>query len=121
MSLFSKEPKTMPGVIPAPPVINLIADPDTRRPCWVNGKKALFHTWANTARPALPRGVDPDENPTLFQLAHCHAVVEYEDGNVARVWPQDVKFADGGGFDKFEWTNLEEDAAETAGENEGTV
>ena len=111
------------GYNPTGPVINTVVttNADSRRPCWVNGKRAFFHCWANTARPAMPRGVDLDENPEYFQLAHLHAVVEFEDGHVERVWPQDVKFADGGRFEDFAWTPQEEDDAETARENEGTV
>ena len=111
------------GYTPNGPVVTTeLTTTDTRRPCWVNGKRAFFHCWANTARPAMPRGVDTDANPDYFQLAHLHAVVEFEDGHVERVWPQDMKFADGGDFEKFAWTPTQaEDAAETVGENEGTV
>lgn len=41
------------------------------RPCWVNGKKALFHSWGQP-----------------------QAIVEYEDGTVGLVMPCEVKFAD---------------------------
>lgn len=101
------------GYTPIGPVANAVVQTtDTRRPCYVDGKRALFHAWANTARPAMPRGADPDTNPDYFQLSHLHAVVEYEDGTVARVWPQHVKFADGD-FEKFAWAPpLEEDEAD---------
>lgn len=79
------------------------------RPCYVNGRKALFHRWINTANPALPRGADPkDERTKFFQHRSTTALVEYEDGTLARVWPQDIRFADGGRFDKFEWLPIEQ-------------
>ena len=103
---------------PTEKVANIfIPIPDLRRPCWVNGERAVFHCWANTARPALPHGVDPAEHPGHFQLAHLHAVVEYEDGTVARVWPQDMKFADGGRFEDFTWAPQEEDETDGGNQN----
>lgn len=73
------------------------------RPCYVNGKKALFHRWVNTARPQLPRGAEPGENARYFQFRSTQAIVEYEDGTVDRVWPQDIQFADGGKFQEYAW------------------
>lgn len=73
------------------------------RPCYVAGRKALFHRWANTARPVLPRGVEPDENARYFQQRNTHGIVEFEDGTVERVWPQDIQFADGGHFQEYAW------------------
>ena len=78
------------------------------RPCYVNGRKALFHRWVNTANPTAPKGVDPtDEKTRFFQHRSTTALVEYADGTLARVWPQDIRFADGGRFDKCEWLSLE--------------
>jgi len=104
-----------PGTIPqtAPPVLVMrAAESDARRPCWVHGKKAFFHRWASSARPILPRGVEPDENAQHYQLSLTHAIVEYEDGSVERVWPQDVKFADGGGFEEYAWLPMTEGDAD---------
>ena len=113
------KPKNLPGfpgVIPqpAPPVLEYTAkfELDTRRPCWVHGKKALFHRWTSSARPILPRGVEPDENTPHYQLSLTHAIVEFEDGSVERVWPQDVKFADGGGFEEYAWLPMNEGDAD---------
>ena len=78
------------------------------RPCYVNGRKALFHRWVNTANPALPKGMDPDnEKAKFFQHRSTAGLVEYENGIVERVWPQDIRFADGGHFDKCEWLTIE--------------
>ena len=106
------------GYTPTGPVAKAVVQTtDTRRPCYVNGRRALFHAWANTARPAMPRGADPETTTDYFQLSHLHAVVEYEDGTVARVWPQDMKFADGGDFDKFEWAPQEEDETDAGNQD----
>ncbi len=74
------------------------------RPCYVNGRRALFHRWENTANPVLPRGVDAnDEKARFFQYRSTRALVEYEDGTMARVWPLDIRFADGNRFKECEW------------------
>lgn len=74
------------------------------RPCYVNGRKAIFHRWVNTANPALPRGVSAnDDKARFFQHRSTTALVEYADGTLDRVWPQDIRFADGGRFKTTEW------------------
>lgn len=74
------------------------------RPCYVNGRKALFHRWINTANPTLPRGADPkDDRAKFFQHRSTTGLVEYADGTLDRVWPQDIRFADGGRFKTTEW------------------
>lgn len=80
------------------------------RPCYVNGRKALFHRWVNTARPQLPKGQEPAENARYFQFRTTHGLVEYEDGTVDRVWPHDIKFADHGRFQDYTWDPAEEEA-----------
>lgn len=78
------------------------------RPCYVNGRKALFHRWVNTANATLPKGMDPnDERVKFFQHRSTTGLVEYEDGTMARVWPQDIRFADGGRFSQCEWKPIE--------------
>ena len=74
------------------------------RPCYANGRKALFHRWVNTANPTLPKGAEINsEKARFFQHRSTTALVEYADGTVDRVWPQDVRFVDGGYFAEFEW------------------
>lgn len=73
------------------PQINITTE---LRPCWVRDKKALFHRWVDTARPVKPKGMEDDENTEYYQLSNCHGLVEFEDGTVARVWPQEIRFAD---------------------------
>lgn len=96
-------------------------DPDQRRPCWVRGRKALFHCWANTAHPVAPRNIPAeliDEKTRFFQFRRTDGLVEFEDGTVARVYASDIQFADGGGFEKFAWAPMieggQEDGAEQA-------
>lgn len=86
----------------APPVI--VERYDDRRPCYAHGRKALFHRWAVSAHPVLPRGVEPgDKDAHWFQYRNVTALVEYDDGTLGRVYPSNLQFADGGGFDNFKW------------------
>lgn len=98
----------------APPVnIMVNADRiDQRRPCWVRGRKALFHCWANVAHPVPPRGVELNEKTRFFQFRRTDAIVEFEDGTVARCYPNEIQFADDGGFDKFDWRPMAEGGQE---------
>lgn len=68
------------------------------RPCWAKGRRALFHRWTDTRRPITPRGMDENETDKRFQVWHVHAIVEFEDGTVERVWPYEVRFANDGLF-----------------------
>lgn len=78
------------------------------RPCWVNGRRAIFHRWVDSARPAKARGEENDPEAKYFQLFSVHALVEYEDGTMARVWPAVLQFADGGEFAAYCWEAMEE-------------
>lgn len=90
-----------------PPVLRVpmvtIAQENEYRPCYVNGRRALFHRWANSARPQLPKGMEPGENARYFQFRSTHGLVEFEDGTVDLVWPRDIQFADGGHFRDYAW------------------
>lgn len=65
---------------------------DSRRSCYVDNRKAIFHRWVDTSFPK-------DKGFILQTLA----LVEYEDGSVQQVQPKKIKFADGGAFDQFVW------------------
>lgn len=78
------------------------------RPCWVRGRKALFHRWAYSAHPVLPRGMTADANARYFQFRNTRALVEYEDGTMDRVYPTDIQFADGGRFQDYAWLPMVE-------------
>jgi hypothetical protein len=71
------------------------------RPCWVQGKRALFHRWADTRRPVTPRGIDETETDRRYQVWTVHAIVEFEDGKLARVYPSEVEFADPDFFEEM--------------------
>ena len=73
------------------------------RPCWVNGKKALFHRWVNSAKAQLPYGQKANENSRYYQFRSTRGLVEYEDGTVELVPPTEIQFADGGKFQEFAW------------------
>lgn len=89
----------------APPRSVLISQEIEYRPCYVNGRRALFHRWVNTANPALPKGVSPDdERAKFFQHRSTTGLVEYSDGTVERVWPQDIRFVDSAArFREYDW------------------
>lgn len=62
------------------------------RPCIVNGKKAVFHRWHEfcTVVEASPLiGGAP-----AGQIKYTLGTVEFEDGTIAEVEPQKIKFAD---------------------------
>lgn len=109
--LLSKIKLPVPVVNVYQPPIQIVRE-NEYRPCWVYGKKALFHRWANDARPTLPGGQKPSENARFYQFRSSKAIVEFEDGTVARVWPNEVKFADNDFFKQFEW--------ESEGSGDGT-
>ena len=77
------------------------------RPCLVNGRRALFHRWADSARPVVPRGLEEIDAETRYQCWNVHGIVEYEDGTVQRVWPSEIQFVDGGDFHLWDWETME--------------
>jgi hypothetical protein len=78
------------------------------RPCWVKGRRAIFHRWIDSARPAKARGKEDDPTAPHFQLYNVHGLVEYEDGTLRRVWPTDIQFADSAAaFGGICWEQLE--------------
>ena len=78
------------------------------RPCIVNGRRAMFHRWADSARPVAPRGVEETETTQRYQLHTVFGIVEYEDGTVDRVWPYDIRFIDHSEFDAYAWPEDEQ-------------
>lgn len=60
----------------------------TRRPVIVHGRsKAFFHCW------------------TLYgPRSETRAIVEYEDGYIESVKPEQIRFVDGGDFEAYNWT-----------------
>lgn len=84
-------------------VQNIMNNNPAPRPCIVEGRRAIWHRWSDSARPKPPRAMAEEENAQYFQVWNVHAIIEFEDGTVARVWPSAVQFVDGGAFDSFEW------------------
>lgn len=56
------------------------------RPCIVNGKKALFHTWEHISEP-MPSNCQGVISCTM-------GIIEDERGNIIRVNPCSIKFID---------------------------
>ena len=78
------------------------------RPCWVDGRRAIFHRWTDSARPVKARGMEESEETPRYQLHSVHALVEYEDGTMERVWPNAVRFADSDElFAGYDWEGME--------------
>lgn len=83
------------------------------RPCYVDGRKAMWHCWANSAMCVQhspvwenPRKLKScasfdERNTECFQT--IVAIVEYSDGTVDEVMPYKVKFADHGAFREIAW------------------
>lgn len=107
--MFGMKKRNQPrleGLLSYPPPQHKVVyvDGNEPRPCWVKGRKAVFHRWANTANPVLPRGMEPgDERARYYQYRSTQAIVEYLDGSVERVWPQEIVFADAGHFADMTW------------------
>lgn len=62
------------------------------RPCYADGKKALFHRWTEEAQilpPSIMKGGHGGG-----QLKTTFAIVEYEDGTIAGIAPQKIRFID---------------------------
>ena len=76
-----------------------------RRPCYVDGEKAIFHQWINRAQVAPP-------SPMICgapggQLWEVFGLVEMEDGHMEEVYPTKVVFADGGDFSEVRFVPRE--------------
>ena len=63
------------------------------RPCYVNEEKALFHRWEDKSKIVEPSVMVGGHNGGV--LKYTVAIVEYENGRVAEVFPNYIKFVDG--------------------------
>ena len=62
------------------------------RPCTVHGKKAIFHKWeemCNVVGAEIHIGGAP-----AGQIKYTNGIIEYENGMVERVFPNEIKFCD---------------------------
>lgn len=61
----------------------------TRRPCYVDGQRAIFNCWSQEIRGVM-------------------GIVEFENGGVSKVYPENIQFADGGGFEEYAFRPMNE-------------
>lgn len=62
------------------------------RPCLVNGKKALFHTWKHRSQIVEPSPLRGGHLGGV--LEYTVGIIEYEDGKVCECLPSQIKFID---------------------------
>lgn len=70
------------------------------RPCYVDGVKALFHSWGQHSRVVEPSpmvGGAPGGT-----VSYILGIVEFEDGQIKQVFPEKIKFVDKM-FDEYYW------------------
>ena len=68
-----------------------------RRPCYVGEKRAFFNCWSQESHIVEPSIAIGGHQGGV--VAGVLGIVEFVDGTVARVRPEEIQFADGGGFD----------------------
>lgn len=86
------------------------------RPCWVRGRRAIFHRWTDSARPVKPVSNDQETDERL-QKWSVHGLVEYEDGRMEREWPNNIRFADSREyFNGLTWDEMEDRRDEMDGQ-----
>jgi hypothetical protein len=66
------------------------------RPCYVEGRKAMFHMWSSVQQLVPPSILNWGHNGGAVRSVL--GIVEFEDGKVAQVRPEQIRFADGGDF-----------------------
>lgn len=81
-----------------------------RRPCYVDGKKAMFHCWASITWKILPGYSGGRADQTAQFVPNTMAIVEYEDGTVDTITPLRIRFADGGDFAETAWEEVRTNA-----------
>ena len=62
------------------------------RPCLVNGKKALFHTWEQQSQVIPPSPMVGGHSGGEIKL--LFGIIEDENGQITRVNPTSIKFID---------------------------
>lgn len=71
------------------------------RPCFVDGKRALFHRWEDKAQVI---GESPlAGGHSAGQLWVVVGIVEFEDGTVKEVYPYNIRFAPHPDFTERAW------------------
>jgi hypothetical protein len=72
-----------------------------RRPCLVNGRKAMFHGWHHeyfVIEPSIMVGGHPGG-----QMSKLWAIVEDENGTCGLFEPHCIRFIDHSEFEQFAW------------------
>lgn len=72
---------------------------DYRRPCWYEGRKAMFHMWYQNSYVVAPSLMVGGHNGGV--VASILGLIEFEDGKTLCVEPEKIIFADYGGFDEY--------------------
>ena len=70
-----------------------------RRPCYVEEKRAMFNCWSQESQIVEPSIHVGGHGGGV--ISGVLGIVEFEDGSVAKVYPERIQFADGGGFGDY--------------------
>lgn len=94
------------------------------RPCWVNGRKGMFHQWIEKEdtiltykgfiRPDVMKKlrkqyIDTEIPPSgceIEKVKNTYAIIEFEDGKVKLMPPTTITFLDSN-FDVYDWRREE--------------
>lgn len=83
---------------------NKVLITNEKRPCYIDGKRALFHGWSDRAE-AVDASPFIGGHPAGF-VKWTVGIVEYEDGTVQEIAPTNIRFADGGEFSEIAWNDI---------------
>ena len=61
------------------------------RPCFVDGRKALFHCWENRSEVLIPSIMRGGHSGVVSGII---GIVEHEDGTIYKALPEKIRFAD---------------------------
>lgn len=70
-----------------------------RRPCYVGEERALFHGWFQESQIVPPSNLIGGHNGGV--VSAVLGVVEFGNGKVRKVYPEDIQFADGNNFGDY--------------------
>ena len=94
-----------------------------RRPCWVNGRKGMFHKWIEKEIGVilpdgggiipgnhLLRAKEAYENDGIIlsgfkldKVKNTYALIEFEDGHIEEIPPTTITFLDHSDFEGYLW------------------
>ena len=69
------------------------------RPCIVDEKKALFHCWSQESEIIRPSPLKGGHSGGV--VAGTFGIVEFENGDVCKVYPEKITFLDNGIFKEY--------------------